>query len=161
MGGLKNRVDKLSFEQGFYPSFISMLVFQSSKILTYILMELLMKTFKSLLIIFVLFFFVPYVAMAQSYPTKIGEKLGNGIVNVVTGVAEIPKTVMITNRSKGPAYAATAGFMTGIVHMLGRTLFGAVDLVTFMVPTRPLVNPDYIWYNFNRETSYDLNWQLR
>ena len=119
------------------------------------------QMFKLLLILFVLFSFAPNAAMAESYPTKIGEKLGNGIVNVVTGVAEIPKTVMITNRSKGPAYAATAGFMTGIVHMLGRTLFGAVDLVTFMIPTRPLVNPDYIWYNFNRETSYDLNWQLR
>jgi len=82
-------------------------------------------------------------------------------VSVVTGVAEIPKTVMITSRAKGPAYAATAGFMTGIVHMMGRTLFGTVDLVTFMIPTRPLVNPDYIWYNFNRETSYDLTWQLR
>ncbi|MDD1618705.1 MAG: exosortase system-associated protein, TIGR04073 family [Methylococcaceae bacterium] len=119
------------------------------------------QLFKSLPVLLVLFFFAPYVAMAQSYPTKIGEKLANGIVNVVTGVAEIPKTVMITSRAKGPAYAATAGVMTGIVHMMGRTLFGTVDLVTFMIPTRPLVNPDYIWYNFNRETSYDLTWQLR
>ena len=119
------------------------------------------QMFKSLPILFALFFFVPYVAMAQSYPTKVGEKLGNGIVNVVTGVAEIPKTVMITSRAKGPAYAATVGVMTGIVHMMGRTLFGTVDLVTFMIPTRPLVNPDYIWYNFNRETSYNLTWQLR
>jgi putative exosortase-associated protein (TIGR04073 family) len=116
---------------------------------------------KPLLMLSVLFFITPYVAAAESYPTKIGEKLGNGIVNVVTGVVEIPKTVMITSHAKGPAYGATAGFMTGIVQMLGRTLSGAVDLATFMVPTRPLVNPDYIWKNFDRETSYNLSWQLR
>jgi len=51
--------------------------------------------------------------------------------------------------------------MTGIVHMLGRTLCGTVDLVTFMIPTKPLVNPDFIWKNFDRETSYNMNWQMR
>ncbi|MFU8788794.1 MAG: hypothetical protein ACNA7G_07175 [Methylobacter sp.] len=45
--------------------------------------------------------------------------------------------------------------------MLGRTLLGAVDLATFMVPTRPLVSPDYIWNNFDQETRYNMNWQLR
>ncbi len=119
------------------------------------------QMFKSLPILLALFFFVPYIAMAQSYPTKVGEKLGNGIANVVTGVVEIPKTMIITSQKRGPAYGMTAGFMTGIVHMLGRTLSGAVDLATFMIPTRPLVNPDYIWNNFNRETSYNPGWQLR
>jgi len=119
------------------------------------------QMFKLPLILFALFFFAPYVAMAESYPAKVGEKLGNGIVNVVTGVIEIPKTMMVTSHAKGPAYGATAGFMTGIVHMLGRTLCGALDLATFMIPTRPLVNPGYIWNNFDRETSYNSGWQLR
>jgi putative exosortase-associated protein (TIGR04073 family) len=125
-------------------------------------MELRMKKmFKMLLILSALFFATPYAAMADSYPTKVGEKLSNGIVNVVTGVAEIPKTIMVTSRTKDPAYAATAGFMTGMVHMLGRTLFGVMDLVTFMIPTKPLVNPDYIWKNFDTETTYNMNWQMR
>lgn len=119
------------------------------------------KMFKMLLILSALFFATPYAAMADSYPTKVGEKLSNGIVNVVTGVAEIPKTIMVTSRTKDPAYAATAGFMTGMVHMLGRTLFGVMDLVTFMIPTKPLVNPDYIWKNFDTETTYNMNWQMR
>lgn len=119
------------------------------------------QMFKSLPILFVLFFFAPYVAMAQSYPSKVGEKLGNGIANVVTGVVEIPKTMIVTSHAKGPAYGMTAGFMTGIVHMLGRTLCGAADLATFMIPTKPLVNPDFIWNNFNKETSYSSGWQLR
>jgi len=119
------------------------------------------KMFKTLLILSALFFATPYAAMAEGYPAKVGEKLGIGIVNVVTGVAEIPKTIMVTSRTHDPAYAATAGFMTGIVHMLGRTLLGAVDLATFMIPTEPLVNPDVIWKNFDRETSYNMHWQMR
>ena len=119
------------------------------------------KMFKTLLILSALFFATPYAAMAESYPAKVGEKLGTGIVNVVTGVAEIPKNIMVSSRTHDPAYAATAGFMTGIVHMLGRTLCGTVDLVTFMIPTKPLVNPDFIWKNFDRETSYNMNWQMR
>lgn len=119
------------------------------------------KMFKTLLILSALFFATPYAAMADSYPAKVGEKLGTGIVNVVTGVAEIPKNIMVSSHTHDPAYAATAGFMTGIVHMLGRTLCGTVDLVTFMIPTKPLVNPDFIWKNFDRETSYNMNWQMR
>lgn len=119
------------------------------------------KISKILLMLFALSFAAPHTAMAQSYPEKVGEKLGNGLANIVTGVAEIPKTVMATSRTHDPAYAATAGFMTGIVNMLGRTLLGAVDLATFMVPTRPLVSPDYIWRNFDQETRYNMNWQLR
>jgi putative exosortase-associated protein (TIGR04073 family) len=99
--------------------------------------------------------------MAQNYPSKVGEKLGTGIANVVTGVAEIPKTMIVTSRARGPAYGSTVGFMTGIVHMLGRTLSGAMDLATFMIPTRPLVYPSLIWNNFDRETSYNSGWQMR
>jgi putative exosortase-associated protein (TIGR04073 family) len=68
---------------------------------------------------------------------------------------------MIVSREKGPAYGATVGFMTGTVHMLGRTLLGALDLVTFMIPTESLVKPDYIWNHFDRETSYNSNWKMR
>jgi putative exosortase-associated protein (TIGR04073 family) len=113
------------------------------------------------LLIFALFFFTPYLAMAHSYPAKVGEKLGIGIANVVTGPAEIPKTMVITSRTQGLGYGMTAGFMTGIVHMLGRTLSGALDLATFMIPTRPIVRPDLIWKNFDRETSYNPSWQMR
>ncbi len=116
---------------------------------------------KILLLIVSLLFFTPCLAMAHSYPAKVGEKLGTGIANVATGVVEIPKTMTITSRTHGPAYGMTAGFMTGLVHMLGRTLFGALDLATFMIPTKSIVRPDFVWKNFNTETSYNPNWQMR
>ena len=71
------------------------------------------KMFKSLLIISVLFFSLPYVAMAHEgdeYPTKVGENLGNGVANIVTGFVEIPKTMILTSHRDGVAYGITNGF---------------------------------------------------
>lgn len=116
--------------------------------------------FRLLLITFVLFILSPQMAMAYTYPTKVGEKLGTGIANVVTGVAEIPKTMIVTSKREGVAYGMTAGFFTGIVHMAGRTLSGAVDVVTFFVPTTPIVRPPFIWNEFDRETTYT-GWRVR
>lgn len=116
--------------------------------------------FRLLLVAFVLFTFSPQMAMAYTYPTKVGEKIGSGLANVVTGVAEIPKTMMVTSKREGVAYGVTAGFFTGIVHMVGRTLTGAVDIATFFVPTTPIVRPPYIWEDFDRETTY-IAWRMR
>lgn len=113
-----------------------------------------------LLSAFLLFFLTPQMASAHSYPDKIGEKLGMGIANVVTGFVEIPKTMIVTGKREGATYGVTAGFFTGIVHAIGRTLSGAVDIATFYVPTTPIVRPPYIWEDFNRETTYHA-WRIR
>ncbi|SDH22416.1 exosortase system-associated protein, TIGR04073 family [Nitrosomonas sp. Nm132] len=118
------------------------------------------KSISSLLVLFALAFFFPTIAMATDYPIKVGEKLANGVANAVTGVVEIPKTMMITGRNKGATYGMTAGFFIGIVHTLGRSLTGALDIATFLVPTTPIVNPAYIWDDFNRETTYTA-WRMR
>ena len=118
------------------------------------------QTLNTLLILFSLCFITPYDAAASTYPARMGLKLGNGLANAVTGVAEIPKTIMVSNRAHGPAYAASAGFVTGLFNMLGRTLGGALDIATFMIPTKPIVQPDFIWQNFNKETTYRKTWEL-
>jgi len=48
------------------------------------------QTFKLLAVVFVVFFLSSQVAMAHNYPTKIGEKLGNGIANVAGLICSIP-----------------------------------------------------------------------
>ncbi|MGZ8136276.1 MAG: exosortase system-associated protein, TIGR04073 family [Methylococcaceae bacterium] len=118
------------------------------------------QMFKSLLIILTLCCFTPYTVSASTYASRLGTKMGTGIVNAATGVAEIPKTIVVTNRLHGPAYAATAGFLTGLFHMMGRTLSGVGDLVTFVVPTKPIVQPNYVWENWDKETSYRKTWEL-
>lgn len=99
-------------------------------------------------------------AIANNYSTKVGEKLGTGIANAVTGFVEIPKTMIITGRRHGATYGMTAGLFTGLFHSIGRSLSGALDIATFPVPTTPIVQPTYVWDNFDRETTYQ-EWKMR
>jgi len=113
-----------------------------------------MKKTIQMLFVLLIFSLSINVVSAQEYPTKVGEKLGNGIANAVTGVVEIPKTMIVTGHKKGATYGLTAGFFIGLVHTVGRTVSGAIDIATFFVPTTPMVNPNYIWDDFDRETTY-------
>lgn len=61
----------------------------------------------------------------------------------------------------GVGYGLTAGFMTGILHVLGRTLAGTLNVVTFMIPTQSLVQPEFVWDGLNKETTFSTNWQMR
>jgi putative exosortase-associated protein (TIGR04073 family) len=102
---------------------------------------------------------LPQAAIAQSertqsYPAMAGEKLVNGITNTATGFVELPKTMIITTQREGVAYGLTIGLVTGIMHTIGRTVFGALDAVTFLIPTEPTVRPNYIWQDFDKETTY-------
>ncbi|ASF46461.1 exosortase system-associated protein, TIGR04073 family [Methylovulum psychrotolerans] len=112
-------------------------------------------------ILLVLALLSAYDTNASSYPARFSSKFGNGVANAVTGIAEVPKTIIITKRRQGWAYAATAGFFTGMVYMVARTLNGAYDMATFLIPTKPIVTPDYIWQDFDKETSFRPKWELR
>jgi putative exosortase-associated protein (TIGR04073 family) len=100
------------------------------------------------------------VAGASTYPDRMGIKLGNSMANMLTGIGEIPKGIINGNRKHGATYAATGGLMTGMVHMMGRTLCGAADLVTFMIPTKPMISPEFIWQHFKKDTTYKTTWEL-
>lgn len=118
-----------------------------------------MKTSITWAVFLILFCIPPKTAMAQrdmsqSYPVAASEKLVNGVTNAVTGIIELPKTVILTSRRDGVAYGLTIGLVTGIMHTIGRTVFGALDAVTFFIPTQPTVRPHYIWQDFNKETIY-------
>ena len=109
---------------------------------------------KSLLMLSILLIFLPSAAMANEYPTNAGEKLGSGVTNMFTGVLEIPKTMIVTSRTDGIAYGMTNGFFVGIVHAVGRTLSGVFVVTTFVIPTTSFVQSEYIWNNFDQETTY-------
>lgn len=108
----------------------------------------------SLFITLILSLATPSLALADQYPDKVVEKLGNGIANAVTGVAEIPKTITIAGNRNGVVHGMTVGFLTGIANAVGRSLSGAFDIATFLVPTTPFVKPAYIWDDFSRETTF-------
>lgn len=112
------------------------------------------RVLKSLLVLSALLFFTPQAAMAESYRINAGEKLVGGIANVATGFIELPKTMILTSQRENLLYGMTIGLVKGVMHTAGRTLIGALNVATFMLPTDPWVEPQYVWEDFGTETSY-------
>ena len=106
------------------------------------------------LLLSILFLFSSQAFASDSYVNNSAEKLESGVANTLTGWLELPKNIILTSQKEGPVYGITIGLGMGVMHSVGRTLVGALDAVTFLVPTKPSVNPPYIWQDFSRETSY-------
>ncbi|QXP83028.1 exosortase system-associated protein, TIGR04073 family [Methylococcus sp. ANG] len=87
------------------------------------------------------------------YAGDVGDKFGRGLANASLGWVEMVKGVGIAASHDGPAFIPF-GFVKGLGHTLGRTLSGAFDLVTFLIPTAPLSDPTYVWDRFDQETQY-------
>ena len=85
-----------------------------------------------------------------------GDKLGRGVLNMISSPIEIARTVNVQSKAEGPAY----GWTVGIVQGLGRTLLrfgaGAIDTVTFPFDfpdedKAPLLEPTYPWQKWDIE----------
>ena len=106
-------------------------------------------------LIFSIFFLLSSQGVAaESYFDNSSEKFVSGITNAATGWVELPKNVILTGQKEGPIYGASIGVAIGIMHTVGRSLVGVLDAATFFIPTKPSVNPPFIWQDFSRETSY-------
>lgn len=112
------------------------------------------KSIQTLVILLAMILFAPNSVFADQYPDKVMDKLGNGLANAATGVVEIPKTITIVGNRDGVIHGMTVGFLTGIANAVGRSLSGAFDIATFLIPTTPFVKPNYIWDDYNRETTF-------
>lgn len=97
---------------------------------------------------------VAQTASTDSYFSSASEKLVSGAANAVTGWMELPKNIILTSQKEGPIYGATIGLGMGVMHSVGRSLVGVLDAATFFIPTKPSVNPPYVWQDFSRESSY-------
>ena len=106
------------------------------------------------LLFFIFFFLSSQAVAADSYFNNSAEKFVSGITNAATGWVELPKNVILTSKQGGPIYGATIGLGMGLMHTVGRSVVGILDAATFFIPTKPSVNPPYIWQDFTRETSY-------
>ena len=121
-----------------------------------------MKKLQSLLLVSVLLATAAANAAEQdgNYVSRVSEKLGEGLVNVGTGFVEIPKNIYITGEQQGWAVGVPIGFVKGVAQMLGRTGAGVLGIATFYIPTKPVVQSPLVWENFDKETSYNTNWEL-
>ncbi|MBM4200776.1 MAG: exosortase system-associated protein, TIGR04073 family [Gammaproteobacteria bacterium] len=88
------------------------------------------------------------------YAQVVGRKLASGFSNMAMGIAEIPKNMIITTNQTNLLFGLTGGALKGLLHTLGRTFSGMVDVVTFPVPTQPITRPPLVWQDFQTETQY-------
>lgn len=76
-------------------------------------------------------------------------KLGRGLVNILTGIVEIPKKVILTTRKRGAAQGLTSGFVEGAKEGLVRTASGLYEIMTFPIPSpadyEPMVSPEFVF----------------
>lgn len=93
------------------------------------------------------------------YPAKIAGKLAIGMINATTGLVEIPKSIMTTTAEDGIGMGMSLGLAKGFSNMLGRSLLGMVDVVSFPIPTKPMVSPPVVFQEFDQETSYSNGWE--
>ena len=76
----------------------------------------------------------------ENYGEKTASKLGNGMLDIVTSILEIPKTIIKTTEEDGLVSGLTIGFVKGIANTAGQAVSGAVNVATFPVPVE-LENP--------------------
>lgn len=95
-----------------------------------------------------------------SYGSKVGYKALNGFTNILTAVLEIPKNIINTTNQSNIAYGIAGGLAKGILNTAGRLSSGVADLVTFLLPTKPIAQPPYIWNDFDADTSYGKMFRL-
>lgn len=97
---------------------------------------------------------------SEIYFSRAGMKILSGVANVATGWMELPKNIAIwSQRDQNALIGVTEGTLWGIYHTVGRTGNGALDLITFWLPTYPIPNPPFIWDDFSKESDY-LGWRM-
>ncbi|MBS0425368.1 MAG: exosortase system-associated protein, TIGR04073 family [Proteobacteria bacterium] len=120
---------------------------------------------KLTLLLMITFLFSPPIQASEDitadiYFSRAGMKILSGVANVATGWLELPKNIAIwTQRDSNPLIGVTEGALWGIYHTVGRTGNGAVDFITFWLPTYPIPNPPFIWDDFSKESDY-LGWRM-
>lgn len=93
-------------------------------------------------------------AQEQSYGDKVGEKALSGFTNINTALFEIPKNIINTTNDSNVVFGFTGGLVKGLLNTMGRFMTGVTDLVTAPIITKPIVQPDQIWTDFDTDTTY-------
>ncbi len=90
------------------------------------------------------------------YRRQVGDKALSGAANIVSAPLEIPKNIInVTNEDGGNIfYGLVGGVIKGSIDAAGRISNGVADLVTAPIPTKTVVNPKYVWDDFDESNTY-------
>jgi hypothetical protein len=107
---------------------------------------------------------------SDRYRRQVGDKALNGVANIFTGPLELPKSIINQvnyNYSGGNSnysnqfdpdnnivYGIFGGIISGALNATGRIMTGVTDLVTAPLPTKPIIQPRYIWDDFDKTNTY-------
>ncbi len=92
--------------------------------------------------------------LAGDYGSQTSNKFVRGITNLATGWLEVPKNISNESRKSNAGVGLTWGSVKGGLHAVGRTTVGALDTATFYVPSEEIVHSNYVWDDFDKETTY-------
>lgn len=100
----------------------------------------------------------PYQQPSQqpAYSDQVGNKALNGLTNMTTFWLEVPKSVIKESNVEGGniVYGIIGGLFEGGLHAGFRASTGIIDLFTAPIPTKPIIQPQYIWEDFDETNSY-------
>lgn len=94
-------------------------------------------------------------------------KFTRGVVNLLTGWIEIPKSIAEDYRKYDPFTGFVTGTIRGVVWGFGRTVTGAYEILTFPFPIpedyEPIIEPEFvlptIWGDHPPNFHVDQHWQ--
>ncbi|MDD1606004.1 MAG: exosortase system-associated protein, TIGR04073 family [Methylococcaceae bacterium] len=86
----------------------------------------------------------------RSYGEKIGKKALNGVVNIHTSFLEVPKAIINNTNAEGSniVFGLVGGAIEGTLNTVARATAGVGDLTLFLLPTKAIVYPQYVWDDF-------------
>ncbi len=78
-------------------------------------------------------------------------KLGRGFANLATGWLELPFQVARSTERSGAWAGTTVGLTRGVALGIGRTLVGALEMVSFPIPNPtsgygPIIKPEFVTF---------------
>jgi putative exosortase-associated protein (TIGR04073 family) len=92
----------------------------------------------------------------KTYGRLVADKALNGLGNMASAPLEYPKNIInLTNEPDSNIfYGIVGGVIRGSLDTAGRIINGATDFVTAPLPTKPVVQPKYVWDDFDKTNSY-------
>jgi len=97
---------------------------------------------------------LPLQHQQMSYSDGVVDKFSRGFANTATGWMELPKNIVNESRASNVGYGITLGLFQGVIHTVGRTLIGVVELGTFFIPNAAFIHPRFVWSPLEENTSY-------
>jgi putative exosortase-associated protein (TIGR04073 family) len=97
-----------------------------------------------------------YQPSERSYGEKVGDKTKNGLTNITTSWLEVPKSIINNTNAEDSniIFGLVGGVIEGVLNTAGRTTAGVADLVTAPLATKPIIQPRYIWEDFDEISTY-------